>query len=159
EAPLVAALPVGRGWAVVELADLADDPALVARGTLPAWALRSVRRLTAAAAAPRQLTAGTPAPADLQLRRGAREATFKAGEPVMLEPGCWRADADPVLVLPSREEGRTEAPPPPGTATSLESALPGSGGRELALWILLAALALAITEGLVAAWAGRAYGK
>lgn len=158
-APLVVALPAGRGRLVLELAPLADDPVLLARGTLPLWALRCVRRLTAATRAPRQIEAGLPAPEALVLRRGGRLLSLATSEPAQLDPGIWDSDAGPVLVLPSREEGRIDQASPVGAVRDLARALPGAGGRELAPWLLLAALAVALAEGLLAAWAGRAYGR
>lgn len=157
--PIVVAIPTGRGWVVVELSRLSEDAAFQARGTVPAWVLRTTRQLTAAATAPRQLEAGTVASAALALTRAGREVTISDAAPILLEPGVWTSADGPVLVLPSRDEGRTDGAVPPGVASDVGQALPGRGGRELGWWLLLAALAVALIEGALAAWAGRAYGR
>ena len=159
ESPAIVAVPAGRGVVVVELARLADDPAFQARGTMPGWVLRCVRRLAAGAGAARQIEAGTPAPAALELTRAGRTVTVAAGAPVLAEPGVWSTAAGAVVVLPSRDEGRTDAPAPRDISSDPAAALPGKGGRDLGMFLLLAALAVALGEGALAAWAGRTYGR
>jgi hypothetical protein len=162
EAPLVVRLPAGAGQLIVELTDLEPegDESLRARGTLPLWVSRTARRATAQLAAPAFWQAGQPAPTDATLRRGAISATVKAGEPLLLAPGAWTmGDNNAVVVLPSRFEGQLQQDPPPGVATSLATALPERPGSDWGLPLAIAALLLALGEGLVAAWAGRTYGR
>jgi len=61
--------------------------------------------------------------------------------------------------LPNRDEGRLDRPLGAGIGTEVGSLLRSSGGADLGPWLALAALAVALVEGLVAAWAGRAYGR
>ena len=62
-----------------------------------------------------------------------------------------------MTILPSPEEARLDRDP--RAAATLAEALPTAGGADLGPWLLLLALAIALTEGAVAAWAGRAYGR
>jgi hypothetical protein len=161
DAPLVVQLPFGAGAVIVELTDLqpAGDESLRARGTLPLWVSRMARRATAALSAPAFWQAGQPAPADATLRRGASSVTVKAGAPLLLAPGAWvRADNTAVVVLPSRHEGQLQQDTPRSAAKSLGEALPERPGSDWGLPLAIAALLVAITEGLIAAWAGRTYG-
>ena len=161
EAPVVVALPLGRGWTVVELAPLAEDAAWQARGATPLWALRMARRYTARAAAVPQWRAGDPAPltATLTTRSGDAVATV-SGEPLATPPGAWTAaDGQPVIILPNRDEGRIDRPAAAGMVRDVNQALARRSGADLGPWLLLAALAVAVIEGLVAAWAGRTYGR
>ena len=161
EAPLVVQLPAGAGAVIVELTDLqpAGDESLRARGTLPLWVSRSARRATAALAAPAFWQAGQPAPADATLRRGASSVVVKNGEPLLLAPGAWtRPDNTSVVVLPSRHEGQLQQDPPRSSARTLQEALPERPGSDWGLPLAIAALLMAVSEGLVAAWAGRTYG-
>ncbi len=161
DVPLVVQVPAGAGAVIVELADLQPpgDESLRARGTLPLWVSRSARRATAALTAPDFWQAGQPASADATLRRGASSMTVKNGEPLLLAPGAWtRPDNTAVVVLPSRHEGQLQQDPPRASAKTLEEALPERPGSDWGLPLAIAALLLAISEGLVAAWAGRTYG-
>lgn len=157
-APVVAALPAGRGWVVVELAPLAADDDFAARPTTPLWVLRALRRLAAESAQPLVLSAGQAAPEALRLAREGRQALLAAGAPVRLAPGLWQAGERPVLVLPDPEEGRSDAPPPPGAETELARALPQEPGRDLGWWLLLAAALVLAAEFLLARAAARRYG-
>ncbi len=159
-APLVAALPAGRGWLIIELAPLAGgaDNSLVGRGTTPLWISRMARRYTARLGAPRYWQAGLAAPQSIQLRRGGTAAAVRAGEPLLLPPGAWSSDDGPVVVLPSISEGQLEKAQVSGTVATLEAALPSRPGIDWGLPLAVAALLIALTEGMVAAWAGRAYG-
>jgi len=161
DAPLVVQLPFGAGAVIVELTDLqpTGDESLRARGTLPLWVSRMARRATAALSAPAFWQAGQPAPADATLRRGASSVTVKAGAPLLLAPGAWvRADNTAVVVLPSRHEGQLQQDPPRSAAKNLAEALPERPGSDWGLPLAIAALLVAISEGLFAAWAGRKYG-
>ena len=160
EAPAVIALPAGRGWVVIELADLATDPAWQARGATPLWALRMARRYTARAAAVPTWVAGENALATTTLKRGADVVPAVAGEPLAAAPGTWAtAEGTVVVVLPNRDEGRLDRPLTTGVSTDLSVSLHQSGNADLGSLIALAALAVAVVEGLLAAWAGRAYGR
>ena len=161
EAPLVVQIPVGAGALIVELTDLqpTGDESLRARGTLPLWVNRVARRATAALAAPIFWQAGQPAPMNATLQRGALSVTVKTAEPLMLAPGVWtRSDNSLVIMLPSRSEGQLQQDPPRQSAKTLAEALPERPGSDWGLALAIAALVLAISEGLVAAWAGRKYG-
>lgn len=158
QAPVVAALPAGRGWVVAELDGLTADQALAGRGTVPLWVVRTVRRLAAAAEAPQAWIAGQPAPEALRLGRAGVQTEVAAGQPLALAPGTWRAGTRAVVVLPSPDEARTAAQAPAGVATALADALPVRAGLDLGWWLLLAAIAVAAVEMAVAAWAGRRYG-
>lgn len=162
EAPLVVQIPVGAGALIVELTDLqpTGDESLRARGTLPLWVNRVARRATAALAAPIFWQAGQPAPINATLQRGALSVTVKTGEPLMLAPGVWtRSDNPSVIVLPSRSEGQLQQDPPRQAAKTLAEALPERPGSDWGLALAIAALLLAVSEGLVAAWAGKKYGQ
>ncbi len=161
EAPLVAALPAGRGWLIIELAPLASatDNSLVGRGTTPLWVHRMARRYTARLGAPRYWQAGLAAPQAVQLKRGGMAVAVKAGAALLLAPGAWSSDDGPVVVLPSISEGQLEKAPAVGTVLTLEAALPSHPGLDWGLPLAVAALLIALTEGAVAAWAGRAYGR
>ncbi len=161
EAPLVVQIPAGAGAVIVELTDLQPpgDESLRARGTLPLWVSRSARRATAALAAPTFWQAGQPTPADATLRRGASSVVVKNGEPLLLAPGAWtRPDNTVVVVLPSRHEGQLQQDAPRSSAKTLQEALPERPGSDWGLPLAIAALLMAISEGLVAAWAGKTYG-
>ncbi|MBA2482778.1 MAG: BatA domain-containing protein [Planctomycetes bacterium] len=158
KAPVVIALPAGRGWVVVELIDLAQDRDLQARGTTPMWVDRCVRRLASRLDSPRFWQAGASAPADATLKRAGESLTVRAGETLSAAPGAWEADGGTVVVLPSREEGRLERTAATGSVASLDAALPRASGADLGLPLAVLALLAAIGEGLFAAWAGRTYG-
>jgi hypothetical protein len=157
-ATVVAAVPAGRGWIVVELAPLADDQAFTARGTVPLWVARSVRRLAAAAESPQVWTAGAPALEALRLTRAGVQVVVTAGERLALAPGTWMVGERAIIVLPDPDEARTGGAAPAGTSILLAEALPVRAGLDLGWWLLLAALAVAAVEMAVAAWAGRRYG-
>jgi hypothetical protein len=161
EAPLVAALPAGRGWLIIELAPLAGaaDNSLVGRGTTPLWIDRMARRFTARLGAPRYWQAGLAAPQDIQLKRGGAAVSVHAGDALLLAPGAWSSEDGPVVVLPSISEGQLEKAQASGTVLTLEAALPSRPGIDWGLPLAVAALIIALSEGLVAAWAGRAYGR
>ena len=159
-APVVVALPVGRGWAVVELDDLVGDAVFQSRGTTPLWVSRVARRYTARLDAPRFWQAGLPAPEAISLRRGGLAVALKPGEPVLLAPGAWQVEGGGnLVVLPNREEGRLNQAPPAGSVVSLDAALPRRPGLDWGLPLAFAALLVALAEGLLAAWAGRTYGR
>lgn len=157
-APVVAAVPAGRGWIVAELAPLAADQAFAARGTAPLWVTRSVRRLSAAADSPQAWTAGAPAPEALRLGRDGVQVAIAAGQRLALAPGTWAAGDRAIVVLPDPDEARTGGAAPPGASASLDQAMPVRAGLDLGWWLLLATLLVAATEMAVAAWAGRRYG-
>ncbi len=160
-APVVVALPAGRGVVVVELAllDAPGDESLRARATLPLWVARTARALTARLHAPRIWYAGEPAPAAAELTRGAQTATVTAGEPLLLAPGAWTSPTGPVVVLANAAEGRLGKDAPAGAVKTFAAALPERPGIDWGLPLLIAALLVAVSEGLVAAWAGSAYGR
>ncbi len=158
--PVVVALPAGRGWVVAELADLASDRDLEARGTAPLWVVRTARRLAARLDSPRFWTAGLPAPAEEKLTRAGESATIAAGEALMLAPGAWTSEKGPtVVVLPNPDEGRLDRPTAVGVTSRIDDALPKSSGADLGLLLAILALVIAIGEGLFAAWAARTYGS
>lgn len=157
--PIVVAVPAGRGWVVVELADLAGDRDLQARGTTPLWVVRAARRLASRLDSPRAWTAGSPAPTAATLKRGGEALTVAAGELLLLAPGAWDADAGPVVVLPSVEEGRIDRAGGGDAHGTLERALPSSRGADLGALLAALMLLAAIGEGAFAAWAGRTYGR
>jgi hypothetical protein len=161
QAPLVAALPAGRGWLIIELAALAGpaDNSLVGRGTTPLWVNRMARRYTARLGAPRYWQAGLAAPQDAQLKRGGSAVSVHAGDPLLLPPGAWSSEDGPVVVLPSISEGQLEKAQGSGTVLTLEAALPSRPGIDWGLPLAVAALLVALAEGVFAAWAGRAYGR
>jgi hypothetical protein len=161
-APLVVALPAGRGWVIVELVALAtaSDENFKSRGTTPLWISRMARRYTARLGAPRFWQAGMPAPQAASLKRGGASASVRAGEPLLLAPGAWQAeDGGAVVVLPNLSEGQLQKAAPVGAVTSIEAALPQRPGLDWGLPLAIAALLAALGEGLFAAWAGRAYGR
>lgn len=160
EAPAVLALPAGRGWVIVELADLASDAAWQARGATPLWALRMARRYTARAAALPTWTAGDPAPVSTTIKRGSDAVAVVAGDALAAAPGAWvTAEGESVVVLPSRDEGRLDRPLIAGIGNELAPLLRHSEGADLGWLLALMALVVALVEGLIAAWAGRAYGR
>lgn len=164
EAPAVVALPAGRGWVMLELTDLAGDSAWQARGATPLWALRLARRYTARAAAVPRWTAGATAPESGTVRRGAQAIAVTAGEALMLTPGTWTTtDGRQVVVLPDSDESRLDRPVVNGIigpgSDALLPALAQAAGADFGPWLMLAALVMALSEGLVAAWAGKAYGR
>ncbi len=161
-APLVVVLPAGRGWVVVELTSLAGvaDRDFQNRGTVPLWVGRIARDYTARLHAPRFWTAGQNAPMAHTLKRGASAVACAAGEPVLLSPGAWKdEDGNAVVILPSPEEGHLQKSAPSGSASSFTAALPRRPGVDWGIYLAIAALALACGEGLLAAWAGKAYGR
>jgi hypothetical protein len=157
-APVVVAMPAGRGWVVAELDDLAADTTLAGRPTAPLWVTRLVRRLAAAADAPAFWTAGAPAPEAARLTRNGVQVLCDAGKPLLVAPGAWNAGERMVVVLPSPDEARTAAAPPAAATADLAQALPMRSGLDLGPWLLAAALLAAIAEMSLAAWAGRRYG-
>ena len=88
-APLVAVLPAGRGWVVVELVPLATttDRDFQNRGTVPLWVGRIARDYTARLHAPRFWTAGQNAPAAHTLKRGASVDPVRRRRPGAARPG------------------------------------------------------------------------
>jgi len=159
-APLVAALPIGRGWLVLELIDLGQEASFAARGTTPLWVRRIARRYLARIDAPRLWEAGSAAPAAAVLRRAGLVQTVVAGDPLLAAPGAWQADDAPaVVVLPSRSEARLDKRPPTSATADLDAALPGRSGADWGVGLLIAALVALIGEGVFAAWAGRTYGR
>lgn len=160
-APLVVAVPAGRGWVVVELAPLAEDgdQSFQARGTTPLWIGRTARRLSARLHAPRFWQAGLPVPTDVALKRAALALNIKAGELLRAAPGAWNAEDGTVVVLPNADEGRLAKEAPKTAVSELTAALPQRPGADWGLPLAIAALLLAIAEGLVAAWAGKTYGR
>lgn len=164
EAPAVVALPVGRGWVMLELTELAGDPAWQARGATPLWALRLARRYTARAAAVPRWIAGASAVESGTIKRGSEAVAITAGEPLLVTPGTWTtSDGRRLVILPDRDEGRLDRAIAPGIMgpgpDTLAPALAQAAGVDIGMWLMLAALAIALTEGLVAAWAGKAYGR
>jgi len=157
--PVAVALPAGDGWVVAELGSLSTDRELEARGTTPLWVVRVARRLASRLDAPREWTAGEPAPASLTLKRGGEVENIVAGEPLLLGPGTWDALPAPVVVLPSREEGRIERSGGGNAVVSLDKALPHASGADLGPWVAVALLVVILGEGALAAWAGRVYGS
>jgi len=75
-------------------------------------------------------------------------------------PGLWSVEnsAD-IIVLASRNEGQIDKRPPAGVVADLAAALPRRQGADWGLPLLLAGLLVALGEGLLAAWAGRTYGR
>jgi len=160
-APLVVALPAGRGWMIIELANLAaaGDNTLVGRGTTPVWIDRTARRFTARLGAPRYWQAGLATPQTASLKRGGAVVAVTAGEPLLLPPGAWQSETGAIVVLPNISEGQLEKAPPTSSVASLEAALPSRPGIDWGLPLAIAALLVALGEGMLAAWAGRAYGR
>ena len=118
------------------------------------------RRYTARAAAVPTWVAGESALATTSLKRGAEVVTAVAGEPVAAAPGTWiTAEGITIVVLPNRDEGRLDRPLATGISNDLSLSLRHSGNADIGSLIALMALAVAVVEGLLAAWAGRAYGR
>jgi len=160
QAPVVVALPAGRGWVVVETIDLANDQALAARGTTPLWVRRTARRLLARLQAPRLWEAGSEAPEAVVLRRAGLVHRLAKNEALLLPPGAWQCEDGPtVVIVPNRNEGHLEKRPPSAAASDLVSSLPRRAGADWGLPLLIALLAILLIEGALAAWAGRAYGR
>lgn len=159
DAPVAVAVPAGRGWVVCELVDLASDKDLEARATTPLWVVRTARALASRLDAPRQWLAGAPAPQTATLKRAGDVEAVVAGEPLLLAPGTWTTDQGPVVVLPSREEGRIERMGAPGAPVALEKALPHGTGANLGPLLAVLVVIVALAEGTFAAWAGRTYGR
>jgi len=160
DAPVAVALPVGQGWLAVELIDLADDQALAARGTTPLWVRRVARRLLARPEAPRLWDAGSEAPEAVVLRRSGLVHHLAKGDPLLLPPGAWQAEAGPwVVILPNRGEGRLDKRIPPSAVSELGEALPRHAGADWSLALLISLLIVMLVESALAAWAGRAYGR
>jgi Aerotolerance regulator N-terminal len=171
DAPLVVQLPVENGFVIGELTDLAppNDESLRARGTFPLWISRTVRRVTASLSAAQWWQAGQPAPQDMTLKRDAVARSVKQGQPLFFSPGVWTSGASgtsgesttsrAVVIVPSISEGSIANQPPRTAVTTLSEALPQRAGSDWALPLAIAALIIALVEGLIAAWAGRAYGS
>jgi Aerotolerance regulator N-terminal len=169
DAPLVVQIPVASGFIISELTELAPagDESLRARGTFPLWISRTARRVTASLSLPHFWQAGQPAPSDITLKRDAVSRTIKEGQPLLLSPGAWTATENNnnvsnsriVVMLPSTLEGSIAHQAPRETKTTLSEALPQRSGSDWAFPLAIAALIIALAEGLFAAWAGRAYGS
>jgi hypothetical protein len=158
--PIVAAVPCKNGWAIVELAALSGLESLEARGTTPLWVRRIARSFTARVNQPRIWQAGLAAPATAALKRMGHSYAAAAGKPLLAAPGIWQADVgSEVIVIPNLAEGHLEKHPPLGAVANVDEALPRAHGNDWGLPLLLAALAVLLGEGLLAAWAGRAYGR
>ena len=128
-APLVVATRAGAGWVVAELADLGGDgeihrprdhSAVGAPGRPPA------DRPAGPAAG---VGGGTPAPEAAKLKRAGAAVAFAAAAPLLAAPGVWQRELDdgasePVVVLPSRAEGRLDRRAGPGIAHEAAEALP-----------------------------------
>ena len=105
-------------------------------------------------------TTGEAAPEATTLRRGSTAIAVAAGEPLALAPGAWTtAEGRPVVVLPNRDEGRIDRPREAGVTSDLAAALSHPGTTDLGPWLAALALLAVLGEGLVAAWAGRTYGR
>jgi hypothetical protein len=75
-------------------------------------------------------------------------------------PGTWLAsDGATIVVLPNRDEGRLDRPLAPGIASDWVQVFRQGGNADIGALVALAALAVAVVEGLLAAWAGRTYGR
>lgn len=160
EDPLVVAVPAGRGVLVVEALPLEEAPNLGNAGAFPLWIRRCVRQLTARVHLPRQWQAGQPVPSAAVLQREGRELQLEPEQLLMAEPGLWRGqDGADVVVLPSRAEGLLQSVAGREVVDSLAEALPRGRGADWGLGLLIAALAVLMLEGVIAAWAGRAYGR
>lgn len=158
--PIVAAIPCGGGWTIVELTPLSGIESLEARGTTPLWVRRTARRFTARINQPQIWQAGLDAPATTKLERLGHAYACTAGKPVLAAPGLWSADSGTnVILLPNLAEAHLEKRAPPGAVASIDEALPRRLGSDWGLALLLAALLVLIGEGLLAAWAGSTYGK
>jgi hypothetical protein len=164
--PLVIAVPAGRGWVIIEAlpietdSDAAEQASLVNAGAFPLWIRRTVRTYTGRLHLPRQWQAGMPVPEAATLRRDGRELRLEAEEQLMAEPGLWRlGDHDEALVvLPNAAEGLLQHLADDADTEFAES-LPEGRGADWGIGLLLAALAVLLIEGTIAAWAGRAYGS
>ena len=160
EDPLVITMPAGRGWVVVEVLPLAEIADLGNAGAFPLWVRRNVRMLTGRLHMPQQIQAGVISDQDLTLSREGREVRIAAGSPVMVEPGLWsNADNADLLVFPNQAEGRMQTVADSSVVTELRAALPQGRGADWGVGLLIAALAVLLLEGSLAAWAGRAYGR
>jgi hypothetical protein len=157
--PAVVAIPAGNGWLVVELCALSSDRELQARGTTPLWVVREARRLASRLDAPKLWMAGEPTPQTVTLKRGGEVANVVSGEALMLAPGTWDGASSPVVVLPSRDEGKIDRLGGADAPVTLEKALPHGSGADLGPWMALALLLMMILEGAFAAWAGKTYGR
>ncbi len=158
-APVVVALPIGKGWVVVELVDLGANDDFVARGTTPLWAVRTARRYAARSSQPALWQAGLPAPAAAVLEHGGEALPVKSGAALMVPTGAYTNGGSAVVVLPNLVEGRLEQPASPDLAGDLARALPAASGADLGRWLIVVALALALGEWAFAAWAGKTYGR
>ncbi len=157
--PAVVAIPAGSGWVVVELIDLANDPAWQARGATPLWALRIARRYTAKALHLPRYESGATVTDVVSLSGNGLTVTAASGERLLAAPGTWqRSDASPVLVLPNRQEAALDRPLPADAGGALAERITRAPDQDLGPWPLLAVLAFILLEGWLAARAGRTYG-
>ena len=157
EAALVVAVPVGRGWMVVESEDLSARSEIRTTGALPEWTIRTVRQLTAQLQAVPVLQSGSPAPFSASLQRQGQAIDISEGSATQIDPGWWTlADAaqSGLVVLPSESEGELRALPESlewSDTTFLEQS---DSGADWSWWLLLSLLIFLVGEGVFAAWAG-----
>lgn len=154
-APVVVVMRAGRGAVVVECDDVATDDGFIGRGTAPTWVVRTARRATALRQRADTWTAGMPVVQAVTLTRDGRALALAAGDVLMAAPGLWQSPTGPVVVLPNRDEARTDRQPPAGAVTTADAALPHRPGRDWGLPLIIAMVLLLLIEGAVAAWAGR----
>ena len=157
--PVAVAIPAGNGFVVAELCDLPAERELQARGTTPLWVVRVARRLASRLDAPKLWMAGESVPQSMTLKRGGEVANVVMGEALLLPPGTWEGASSPVVVVPSRDEGKIDRLGGGDAAVTLERALPHGSGADLGPWMALALLLMTVCEGAFAAWAGRTYGR
>ena len=143
EAALVVAVPVGRGWMVVESEDLSARSEIRTTGALPEWTIRTVRQLTAQLQAVPVLQSGSPAPFSASLQRQGQAIDISEGSATQIDPGWWTlADAaqSGLVVLPSESEGELRALPESlewSDTTFLEQS---DSGADWSWWLLLSLL-------------------
>ncbi|TVR14261.1 MAG: hypothetical protein EA401_04870 [Planctomycetota bacterium] len=167
EAALVISFPVGQGMLIAESEDLSANADFRTTGAVPEWALRTLRLRTMQVRQPALLESGTRSDVDLDLERDGNQERIAQGTVAQLQPGYWRyvngesdaADRVGVVVTPNRQEGVLRMLPEAADWNQLDVVFSDDRGRDWGWALLLVLLLVLMTEGLFAAWAGRAYGR
>ena len=162
DAALVVAMQVGRGWLVIESEDLSLRSEIRTTGALPEWTIRTVREFTAQLQAVEILQTGAPLPLAHELQRNGQQVALGEGQAAHLSPGWWSFPDQPergFAIVPSAAEGVLRALPESVEWSGMDSFDRADSGADWSWWILLSLLIFLISEGAVASWAGRTYGR
>ncbi len=164
DAAVVVAVRHGRGAVIVNLMDIDRFEAFWDSGASTLWVQQTARQVTAMVRQAQVLHASGTADADITFRREAVSRQIAAGQQWRLSPGRWeRITADghsnQAIILPCPDESTLGASRLATTEGDLASALGSRQGSDWGLTLLIMALVLALGEGLLAAWAGRTYGR